>query len=86
MSNPGVVQRRPDLKISEIQEGRVSPRPLSCNQSQASQAKEKSVFVIPSEARDLLFFSASKKQQIPRANTALRNDKVRVFSQPVQPL
>ncbi len=39
----------------------------------------------PSEARDLLFFSASKKQQIPRANPALRNDMVRLFPQPVQP-
>jgi len=28
----------------------------------------------PREARDLLFFSASKKQQFPRANSALRND------------
>jgi hypothetical protein len=28
----------------------------------------------PSEARDLLFCTASKKQQIPRANPALRND------------
>jgi len=33
----------------------------------------------PSEARDLLFFWASKKQQIPRAKPALRNDRVRVF-------
>ena len=33
----------------------------------------------PREVRDLLFFSACKKQQIPRANPALRNDKVRVF-------
>ena len=53
--------------------------------ARASQAAEKVLFVIPSEARDLLFFSASKKQQIPRANPALRNDMVRVFSQPVQP-
>jgi len=49
------------------------------------QAAEKILFVIPREARDLLFFSASKKQQIPRANPALRNDTVRVFPQPVQP-
>jgi len=52
---------------------------------QAEQPVEKVLFVIPSEARDLLFFSASKKQQIPRANPALRNDMVRVFPQPVQP-
>jgi hypothetical protein len=49
------------------------------------QAAEKVLFVIPSKARDLLFFSASKKQQIPRANAALRNDNVRVFPQPVKP-
>jgi hypothetical protein len=53
--------------------------------AQASQAAEKVLFVIPSEARDLLFFSASKKQQISRANSALRNDMMRVFPQPVQP-
>jgi hypothetical protein len=52
----------------------------------ALQVAEKVLFVIPSEARDLLFFSTSKKQQIPRAKTALRNDKVRVFPQPVYPL
>jgi hypothetical protein len=46
----------------------------------ASEVAEKARFVIPSEARDLLFFSASKKQQIPRAKPALRNDMVRVFS------
>ena len=46
--------------------------------------RKKDFFVIPSEARDLLFFSASKKQQIPRANPALRNDMVRVFPQPVE--
>jgi hypothetical protein len=50
----------------------------------AEQAAEKGFFVIPSEARDLLFFPASKKQQIPRANPALRNDTVRVFPQPVK--
>jgi hypothetical protein len=33
-----------------------------------------SVSVISSEARDLLFFAKQKKQQIPRANTALLND------------
>ena len=32
----------------------------------------------PSKARDLLSISPSKKQQIPRANTALRNEMVRV--------
>jgi len=53
---------------------------------QAKQAAEKVRFVIPSEARDLLFFSASKKKQIPRANSALRNDMVRVFPQPVMPV
>ncbi len=52
---------------------------------EAVQVAEKVLFVIPSEARDLLFFSASKKQQIPRANTALRNDMVRVFPQGVEP-
>jgi len=39
------------------------------------------MLVIPSEARDLLFLSGSKKQQIPRAHPALRNDIVRVFTQ-----
>jgi len=42
----------------------------------ASRDGEKVLFVIPSEARDLLFCSAPKKQQIPRANPALRNDKM----------
>ena len=51
----------------------------------AKHVAEKVLFVIPSKARDLLFFSASKKQQIPRANTAPRNDMVRVFLQPVKP-
>jgi hypothetical protein len=51
----------------------------------ATLAAEKVLFVIPSEARDLLFFPASKKQQIPRANPALRNDMVRVFPQPLKP-
>jgi hypothetical protein len=60
----------------------------------AKQAAEKALFVIPftvnahgepSEARDLLFFSASKKQQIPQANTALRNDMVGVFPHPLKP-
>jgi hypothetical protein len=51
--------------------------------TRASQAAGKVLFVILSEARDLLFFAASKKQQILRANPALRNDMVRVFPQPV---
>ena len=42
----------------------------------AEEAAEKVIFVIPSEARDLLFFAKSKKKQIPRANPALRNDPV----------
>jgi hypothetical protein len=41
------------------------------------------LFVIPSEARDLLFFATPKKQQIPRANPALRNDTLRVFPHPL---
>src|ERR1700692_3978067 len=41
-------------------------------------------FVIPSEARDLLFFPASTKQQIPRANAAHRNDMVRAFPRTAQ--
>jgi len=52
--------------------------------AQASEAAERVLIVIPSEARDLLFFSASKKQQIPRANHALRNDMMRIFPHPVQ--
>jgi hypothetical protein len=51
---------------------------------QASQAAEKVLFVIPSEARDLLFFAKPKKKQIPRANPALRNDTLRIFPQPLQ--
>jgi hypothetical protein len=51
----------------------------------AEQAAERVPFVIPSEARDLLFFPASKIQQIPRANPALRNDMMRVFPQPLKP-
>jgi hypothetical protein len=51
---------------------------------QAEVVAEKALFVIPSEARDLLFFLPPKMQQIPRANPALRNDMVRVFSQPVE--
>jgi hypothetical protein len=39
-----------------------------------NRLRKKSVFVIPSEARDLLFFAKPKKKQIPRANPALRND------------
>ncbi len=41
-------------------------------------------FVIPSEARDPLFFWVTKKKQILRAKAALRNDMVRVFSQLVK--
>jgi hypothetical protein len=52
----------------------------------ASQDAEKALFVIPSEARDLLFFAKPKKKQIPRANPALRNDSLRVFPQPLQPV
>jgi hypothetical protein len=52
----------------------------------ASQAAEKVLFVIPSEARDLLFFAKPKKKQIPRANPALRNDTLRIFPQPLQPV
>jgi hypothetical protein len=48
------------------------------------QAWQKVAFVIPNEVRDLLFFSASKKQQISRANPALRNDMVQVFPQAVK--
>jgi hypothetical protein len=47
--------------------------------------EKKCFFVIPSEARDLLFFAKPKKKLIPRANPALRNDSLRGFSQPVQP-
>lgn len=52
---------------------------------QASVAAEKVLIVIPSartedsrrgEARDLLFFVNSEQKQIPRANTALRNDRL----------
>jgi hypothetical protein len=58
----------------------------------ALQAEEKVLFVIPftvnvhgepSEAKDLLFFSVSKKLHIPRAYTAIRNEMVRVFRLPV---
>jgi hypothetical protein len=35
---------------------------------------KKCSFVIPSEARGLLFFAKHKKNQIPRAHSALRND------------
>ena len=56
---------------------------------QALQVAENVLFVIPRSPRrprDLLFFSTSKKQQIPRANPALRNDTLRVFPQPLQPV
>jgi hypothetical protein len=39
------------------------------------------VFVTPNEVRDLLFFATPRKQQIPRANTALRNYTLGVFSE-----
>ncbi|HEX3375777.1 MAG TPA: hypothetical protein VHS29_02885, partial [Candidatus Acidoferrales bacterium] len=39
----------------------------SCFDVAAEAAAEKVLFVIPSEARDLFFFSTPKKQQIPRA-------------------
>jgi hypothetical protein len=41
--------------------------------------RKKALFAVPSEARDLLFFAKPRKKQIPRANTALRNDSLRVF-------
>jgi hypothetical protein len=56
---------------------------LALQVAQALEAAEKVLFVIPSEARDLLFFAIPKKQQIPRANTAHRNDTLRVFPQPL---
>jgi hypothetical protein len=49
---------------------------LPSGNPRAEQAAEKVPFVIPSEARDLLFFSTSKKKQIPRANPTLRNDRM----------
>jgi hypothetical protein len=64
----------------------VGVSPCKHETPQAKQNAEKVLFVIPSEARDLLFSSASKNQQIPRANPALRNDMVRVFPQPVKPV
>jgi hypothetical protein len=48
--------------------------------------RKKCFLVIPSEARDLLFFAKTKKKQIPRANPALRNDSLRVFPQALQPV
>jgi hypothetical protein len=53
--------------------------------SRLNRLRKKCLFVIPSEARDLLFFAKSKKKQIPRANPALRNDSMRVFPQPLKP-
>jgi hypothetical protein len=52
----------------------------------AERAAEKVFFVIPSEARDLLFFAKPKKKQIPRANPDIRNDPLRVFPQPQKPV
>src|SRR5579863_7437191 len=54
--------------------------------SRLNRLRKKCFFVIPSEARDLLFFANPKKKQIPRANPALRNDLLRVFPQPLQPV
>jgi hypothetical protein len=48
--------------------------------------RKKCFLVIPSEARDLLFFAKPKKKQIPRTNPALRNDSLRVFPQPLKPV
>jgi hypothetical protein len=50
-----------------------------------NRLRKECFFVIPSEARDLLFFAKPKKKQIPRANPALRNDMLRVFPQPLKP-
>jgi len=72
--------------MSRLYRARLQPCRNVCRINSASQAAKKVQFVIPSEARDLLFFSGSKKQQIPRANPALRNDMAGVFPQPVQPL
>jgi hypothetical protein len=50
-----------------------------------NRLRKKRFLVIPSEARDLLFFAKPEKKQIPRANPALRNDTLRVFPQPLKP-
>jgi hypothetical protein len=50
-----------------------------------NRLRKKCFLVIPSEARDLLFFAKPEKKQIPRANPALRNDTLRVFPQPLKP-
>ena len=39
-----------------------------------NRLRKKCFFVIPSEARDLLYFAKPKKKQILRAKPALRND------------
>ena len=54
--------------------------------STGEQIAEKALFVIPSKARDLLFFAKPKKQQIPRAKPARRNDTMRFFLQPLKPV
>jgi hypothetical protein len=58
---------------------------LRTDVAQTEEAAEKEPFVIPSEARDLRFFATRKKQQIPRAKLALRNETLRVFSQLLKP-
>jgi hypothetical protein len=55
------------------------------NPHRLNRLPKKCFVVIPSEARDLLFFAKTKKKQIPRANPALRNDSLRVFPQPLKP-
>ena len=51
-----------------------------------NRLRKKPFLVIPSEAKDLLFFAKTKKKQIPRAKTALRNDSFRFFPQTVKPV
>ncbi len=53
------------------------------------RGEERVFFVIPftvnrAKRGDLLFLSGFKKQQIPRANSALQNDMAGVFPQPVR--
>jgi hypothetical protein len=55
------------------------------NLHRLNRLRKKCFLVIPSEARDLLFFAKPEKKQIPRANPALRNDTLRVFPQPLKP-
>ncbi len=69
-----------------------APAPSAANRrrsrsSQASEsAFEKVLFVIPRYARDLLSSLKSANSRFLRLKPALRNDIVRVFSQPVQPI